>query len=204
MAQLKTNALTTLQRAKDFMGISGDRYDTVITMLINHVTDFMESFCGRIFKSATYTSEAHDGKGTKMLVAKYFPITAFTSLQYRDSDDPSDETWNTFGTDQYFWYDDGRIVHATAKFREVPKKYRMTYTAGYLIDFANENNASLHTLPMELELICLRLIAAIFNSRKAEGIETQRVGDISIKIKSEAFQNKEILETLGKYKLVTI
>lgn len=204
MATLRANALTTLQRAKDFMGIASDRYDTILTMLINHVSDFMESYCGRTFKTQSISNEEYDGKGTNVIVLKQFPVTAFSSLQYRDSDDPDDATWNTFDTDKYFWYEDGRVVLASGNFREVPKKYRATYTAGYKIDFTQENSSSAHTLPMELEMVCLRLVGAIFDTRKAEGIETQRVGDISIKVKSAIFGDKEIKETLGKYSNATI
>src|SRR3990167_2541737 len=194
-------ALTTLARAKVFCGIVGDAQDSRLIPIINQVTGFIERYCKRSFLSQTYTSEEYDGTGTGCLILKQFPVTTLTSLQYRDSDDNSLDTWTTVDSDDYFWYADGRIklASATGKFREVPKKSRATYVAGYLIDFDNENTPASHTLPEEIEYACHKLVSALLNTRRAEGLEEESQGDQSVRLKKEVFNDAETRAILDKY-----
>src|SRR3990167_8793398 len=141
-------AFTTLARAKAFLGISNDSKDTLLTILINHITGFIEAYLKRSLLSQTYTNEEYDGTGTETLVLKQFPVTAISSLQVNTSGDSSD-SWQTIDSQNYFWYADGRIMlnnpvagfldQDAGSFIQEPQKYRVSYTAGYKIDFDNEN-----------------------------------------------------------------
>lgn len=209
MATIVPNALTTLARAKSFMGISTDTRDTQIVMLINHVTAFMERYCKRSFKKATYTNEVYDGTGTKELTLKNFPVTAFTQLQFnRAADNESD--WETVSSSRYFVNLLSGIITLAGTigtfldveaglFVQAPQKYRVTYDAGYLIDFANEADTEIHTLPQELEYICLKLIASGLNSARAQGISSQRVGDTAVTFSKELFSDSDMKAMLDKY-----
>ncbi len=214
MATIVANALTTLARAKSFLGISTDSKDTQLIMQINHVTAFMERYCKRAFKKATYTNEVYDGTGTKMLTLKNFPVTAFTQLQFnRAANNEAD--WETVDGNRYFTdLLSGVITLAgtlgtfldveAGVFVSAPQKYRATYDAGYLIDFANEANASLHTLPQELEYICLKMVSAGINSARSQGIDSERVGDTSVTYSKQLFGDSEMKSMLDKYVSPTI
>lgn len=205
-------ALTTLDRAKSFLEISGDSKDTILTLLINQVTGSIEQFLKRSLLSQSYT-EKYDGTGNNTLVLNQFPVTAFTSLEVNTSGD-STEDWQTIDTKNYFWYRDGRVVlnnpiagfldQDAGDFLPYPKKYKATYTAGFLIDFANENNPSLHTLPSELEYACLKMLGSAYNSRKSEGLQNIKVGDISMTFMQAVNKDAEVKEILGKYVSATI
>jgi len=209
----KQEALTTLARLKSFLGLSTDRFDTQLVIAINQATGFIERYCKRSFKSQTYTDEEYDGPGSPTLLLKQYPVTTFSQLQVNDANDNTD-SWSTIGTDRYFFYEDGRISFATNKgtfldsdsglFLAGRNKYRATYIAGYLIDFSNENDPDLHTLPQELEYACMKLVSGIFNSARAEGLEQTRIGDSWIRMKPLLFNDKELKEILDKYAKATI
>ena len=46
---------------------------------------------------------------------------------------------------------------------------RVSYVAGYLIDFANAGDITKHTLPYDLTELCERLVTRWFKRREAEG-----------------------------------
>lgn len=197
-------ALSTLARVKLYLGIGSDKYDGLLTMLLNDATGFIERFCKRSFLSQTYTSEVYDGSGTDTIVLNQFPVTAVSAFQYRDYEDNTDQ-WSSFdSTDEFRWFEDGRIQLIAGKFSETPKKYRVTYVAGYKIDFDNENNPSLHTLPFEIEAACLKIVGAVFNTRRLEGLESESIGDSSVKVKMAVFNDPEIKGILEKYVAPTI
>lgn len=203
MAKIIPNALSTLARTKVFMGIGSDKYDTLLVQFINQTTGFIERFCKRTFKETTYTSEVYDGKGTDTIILAQFPVGSVTSFQYRNTNDETDD-WTTFSTADYRTYNDGRLVKVAGLFEDVPRKYRVTYVAGYKIDFDNEDNSTLHALPSELEYACQKLVASLFNTRKAEGYDLVVIGDSRIKLNSAVLSSDEIKAILEKYVAPTI
>lgn len=197
-ANLQSDVLTTLARAKDFLGIGSDRFDTPIVMILNQVNSFIKRYCKRDFKEATYTNEEYDGPGCEILTLKQFPVTALSSLQYNNATDNRDD-WSTFDTADYFWYSDGRIKKVSGNFNDRPQAYRATYTAGYKIDFSQEQTAAAHTLPAELEYATHKLLSAVFNTRKAEGLMESRIGDSSVVLQKAIFTDPELKGILDKY-----
>lgn len=202
-------AFTTLSRAKVFLQKTGTTtYDTMITLLINMATEFIERETNRNLLSQTYTNEEYDGTDSPELILKQSPVNALTRLQVNNAGDNSD-SWETINSIRYFFYADGRIRMNSARgdfldvdagvFIGAEKKYRATYTAGYLIDFDNENDPSLHTLPGDIEYACLKLVAEMFNTGGVTGLESTRVGDISMKLRTVTKQDPIVSEIIGRY-----
>ena len=206
----QVKALTTLARMKIFLSISGDSKDSLLTMLINQVTGDIERYINRNLLSQTYTNEEYDGTGTSELVLKQYPVTTFTQLQENAASDNNDD-WQTIGASNYFT-DLGEGILSLIRnrnafdrkpagvFLERKQKYRVTYIAGYLIDFDNENTLASHTLPSELEYVTQKLVSAVFNTRKAEGLASQKVGDLSVTLKKAVFDDKETRAILDRYR----
>lgn len=192
-------ALTTLTRAKSFLGISSTKHDTLLTMLINQATGAIEQYVRRRLLSQTYTEEQYDGKGSMMLILKQFPVTTFTKLEQNLTDDNTDD-WEEIDTEDYFWHEDGRVQSYNFTFVAKPQKYRVTYVAGYLIDFDNENDRTKHTLPFEIEYACHKIISALFNTRRASGLEQSRIGDSSVTIQTAIMSDSEVRDILDRYK----
>ena len=196
-------ALTTLARLKAIMNIHTDKNDSALTMLINQATGFIEQYTKRRLFSQTYTQEEYDGTGESNLVLKQFPVTTLTTLEYNQASGNTDD-WKTFQTQDYWFYDDGRIKFRTGKLLSRPQKYRATYVAGYLIDFENENVPASHTLPFELEYVCQSLASGMFAKRSSAGIRTSKIGDQSVTFMSQLLNNKETKAILDKYAQITI
>lgn len=217
MATLLNNtvqkALTTLDRAKSFLGISGDSQDTRLTIMINQITGSIEQFLSRKLLSQVYTNEEYDGTGTDTLVLKQYPVTAFSKLEVNVSGDAT-ASWETIDTSRYFWYEDGRVVLLSpvggfldvdaGVFLDQPRKYRATYTAGYEIDFSNENDPAQHTLPPEIEYSCLKLLGGSLNTGKSLGLQSAKVGDVTMVYRKEILGDEELMQMLGKYASATI
>lgn len=207
MATLLNNsqqkALTTLARAKVFLGIGTTTKDDLLTQLINQATGFIERYTKRNLTSQTYTNLEMDGTGTQSLLLPHYPVRTFTILEVNQATDNTDD-WTTIDAADYFVDTDSGLIRRVTKFTEAPNKYRATFVAGYLIDFASENDPALHTLPFELELACHILVSAAFNRGRSGGIERETIGDSTVVWQKEVFQNKEIKDILDKYVKPTI
>jgi len=166
-----TNALTTVQRIKDRLGITSTGFDTLILRLINAATDFIETYCNRKFMEQTYTNEVYtiNYPGTEFLMLKQAPVSVLTSLEYR-AGMPSDPNYTAFIRDNYELVEDGKsgIVRIYGGVPKGVDVIRATYTAGYKIDWANFGSSS-HTLPADLTELCERIVIRTFKRREAEG-----------------------------------
>lgn len=177
---LREDALTTLEMVKTFIGISESTYDQALTDTINAVTAFFERECDRRFAENTYTNELYDSEfepwesGLQMnLYVKQYPVSDFTTIEYRNGDNAFFEYQET---DYLLYEEEGRIYF----YGGVPRgrqSVRVTYTAGYVIDWEDQ---AAHTLPMDLTYAVTHMVAKIFNTRKTLGIKSESIGSWSI------------------------
>jgi uncharacterized phiE125 gp8 family phage protein len=172
-------ALTTVARVKTRLGISDSNDDTLLLQLVNEATDAIESFCDRRFKSTTYTTEVYSGGdgGHYRLVLRQSPVTTLTAFQFRQGS-ISNSTYSAVDADSYELEDAGRtgIIGCLFPLSYGMNNYRVTYTAGYLIDFANEGDVTKHTLPADLTSACEQLVAMMYNVRKSAGVQSEALG----------------------------
>lgn len=197
-----SGAPTTLERAKIFLGIAGDSKDSLITMLINQSTGIIERYTKRTLKEATYTDEVYVGNGQSKLVLRQFPVSALSAVKEAQNAVDSAPSFTTLNSSTYRFTDDGIIERLDAIFLE-GYQYKLTYTAGYKIDFTQENTAAAHDLPQELEYACHKLVARLFNTRRAEGFNTSRQGDTAVGIRDEIL-DADVKGILEKYAAPTI
>lgn len=168
-----TYAITTTAKVKALLNLTSTdaARDALIDTLVSAVTDFIEGFCGgRRFKSTDYV-ETYDTNNSDKVFLKQRPATAITTVEYR-AGVPSNPTWMTYNADGYLKYLTEGYVKFFARFIPVPQAIRVTYTAGYLIDFTNELSAT-HTLPFDLTQVATELAATMFNRRYAGGIDRE-------------------------------
>lgn len=161
--------LTTRTKVKSFLGITDSSSDTIIDELINYVTDYIESMCGRRFLETTYTGEEYDTKETTKIFLKNYPVSTLSSVEYR-SGIISSPTWNTYDVNGYLLYGPEGYVKFFSRLSESSKGIRFTYTAGFKIDFTNEGSLTLHTLPYDISLVATELVAKLHDTRKSEGV----------------------------------
>jgi len=164
-------ALTTVARVKDRLSMSEANFDTLLARMITGVTDFIEGECGgRRFLRTTYTNEVQTifNKYQKMLALKNNPLVSISSLQYR-AGLKSTPNWTEFNTDDWEILEDGKagLVRVYGMLEGV-NTIRVSYIAGYLVDFENFGSPT-HTLPADLTDLCERMTTKIFKKREHEG-----------------------------------
>lgn len=212
---LVSYALTSVQRQKDFLGISNDVYDTILERLINSVTEFIERYCDRRFKQTTYTNQVYDGTGTDELLLKNYPVTTFTSLEKRDSAD-NQSSFSTVDSQNYFIkLTEGIIVYVGGieldwksnvywetggYFVKLPQHYRATYIAGY--DFNVATGTYLEDVGLgDLEYAVWKLVAKTFNQRKGtDDIQSESIGEYSVTYRKELMYDEELQQILNNYR----
>lgn len=200
-------ALTTLQRVKDRIGITNTNFDTLLTRLINAMTDHIESQCGgRRFAKQTITNELYSIYQDKQeyLVLKQAPVITVTSFQYSVSIPPtSGKTWQNFLGSQYELIEDGKsgIIRIYNGIYRGTNIIRVTYDAGYLIDWANFGSNT-HSLPADLTDLCERMVVKIFKRRESEGKEREGLNQ-SVIIWTDKM-SAEDEDTINRYRRVPI
>ena len=171
---LVTYALTSEALVKDRMDITVATFDTLLKRMIYAATAFIEKECGsRRFQTTTYTDEIYDGStrdGSRKewILLKHSPVTVFTIFSYNVGSIGT-PSWQTFNVEDYQRIDLEGIIRL---FQRVPRglqNIRITYTAGYLIDFDDPYDETKHTLPFDITELCERMVVRAFKKRTAEG-----------------------------------
>lgn len=196
-------ALTALARVKFFLGISGTDYDTLLEQLINAVTDWMESQCGgRRFKETEYTQDLYDGNRQTHLILRNWPVASVSSAQYKGGS-LSNPTWTDFTANDWdLLRKDRGMIYFPGGVPKGIENIRITYTAGYKIDFNNEQDPAKHTLPFDLELVVKQLVSGIYDQRKAVGKKSEAVE--GARIDWGKIVTAEMKEVILKYRKINL
>lgn len=194
-------ALTTRQKVKDMMNITDNLSDSLIDSYIRSMTAFVQNYCGgRVFVSTSYV-EIKDTHASNKLFLNQRPATLLTTLEYR-AGTISAPIWMTYDVNSYYQYLTQGYLQFPAKFQPAPQVFRVSYTAGYLIDFDNEDDTTKHTLPFDLTNVCTELIGKKLNTRLSQGIYTETTEGQSITYESDRYQlNDDHKVILNQYKL---
>ncbi len=196
MPDVTATELTDVEEAKLFLDLRQSDNDEMIKRIIIGVSEHCEAYCGRSFKSATYTDEIYDGTGTDVLVLKDHPVTAVAKvIAWRDGPELVQ------GTD-YEFDADGLIVliglvttgtlSQAGKFPRGRRGVTISYTAGYA------------TLPGDLLLSLHKAIA--FEFRKFDkgsiGVLSQGLGTESSIEFIKAMYPPEVIDVWNRYRRI--
>jgi hypothetical protein len=170
---IPTDALTSRAKVKSYLGITGTDNDALIDELITYVTQFIKSYCGgRKFLAADYV-ETYDSYRTRRVVfLKQRPCNSITTVEYC-SGTPSAVVWVTYNADSYLKYLEEGYIKFYAQLPQISQGFRVSYNAGYKIDFSQEFDPLFHTLPEDITLVATELVVKILNTRKAVGISNE-------------------------------
>ncbi|MFN3467765.1 MAG: phage head-tail connector protein [Candidatus Brocadiales bacterium] len=167
--------LTTPTTVKEYLGLTGTGEDSLLNRLIDWSTDFVHSYCGRIFPQGTY-DEYVDGDGTDTLLSHQFPIISVNSLEVDGvvKDSASFLLYAPLGI----------IRLKSGAFPRGKKNVRLQYTAGYA------------TIPKDLEQASIELVALKYYDRGRERLGIEGKEGISFVTQLPA----EIRQVLDLYK----
>lgn len=107
-------------------------------------------------------------------------IFGVTSAQYR-AGTPSNPAWTSFIQDQFEMVSNGDsgLVRIYGNIFGI-NNTRLTYWAGYLIDFGNLTDATKHTLPFDLSGLCERLTVRMWKRRFEEATKSTSISGMNV------------------------
>lgn len=209
MATLNSNALTTVSRLADYMGIdtptASSSLENQLIAYINAISNYIERYVGMPFKSTTYTQEEYTVERGQTINLKHYPIvSASPFLLERRNSNLNEGSWETVDSTYYTVDTTAGIVNAMASifFFRGQNLYRITYTAGY--DFDNSTTFLSDTEAGEVEL-ALWLIAQDFYTNKGQdmNIKSEKLGDYSVsygQVQGTMFSNPQGLSILDHWR----
>lgn len=175
---LKSYALTTVQRAADFIGLgtiaAASTEESVLERLINAATEYVEKYLGYRVKQTTHTDELHESQGGDTIILNNFPVDSVVFTLQRRLSGLNEDDWETIDSSYYHIDYDAGIIYAArgTKFATTRYGYRVSYTAGYV--FNNTTTFLSDTEAGDLELAIWLLVASVYGRRRGGGRNTVR------------------------------
>ncbi len=121
-------ALTTLAAAKQYLGVTSQGSDPLITRLIPSASSLVQNFCSRIFPITSYSGLLMDGSGSDTLVLPDYPIISVSSLTVDGVSIPAASSMQSTG----YVSDDKAIFLASGqRIRRGRRNVQVSFQAGY-------------------------------------------------------------------------
>lgn len=162
LGALNSNALVTLEIAKDFLDIASSNtdQDTKIARFINAASQMISNYCNREFELKTNT-EYYDGRSTNAILLHQYPAYKPSSVKI-DNDWVFDSTSEVSSND-FDVYPGGWLVAKSQIFIRGTKNIKVTYNSGY------------QTIPSDLQEACLMLVEYLYMHRndRRSGVTTK-------------------------------
>lgn len=175
--ELTTTALTNLARVKARLGLTGNaNFDPLLERLIMSASQYIEQYLDTNLLETTYTNELYTPQGRRQIILHNRPVTALTSIEYR-AGTVSNPSWTAYLADDYELINESTgVVYIYAG---THSRIRITYTAGYKIDFDNVADSTQHTLPIPIAEVVELIVVRRFRKRESEGKKTEGFEDAS-------------------------
>lgn len=124
-------ALATLANVKEFLHITGDGDNTLLTNILARVESFIKDYINFQFEiPASSFIEYHDGNGSNTVLLNNYPITELTSV-YDDLDRVYGADTLLDAGDYVVYNEEGKIVLDGSFFNKGLRNIKVTYKAGY-------------------------------------------------------------------------
>lgn len=196
----KAYALTTVDRVRNIrLRIDSEGFDDLFANLINAVSDFLEGECNRRFMATDY-EEKHTVHtyGQTSLVLRNAPVSEVTSFQYR-SGTKTNPTWNAVDPDSWELDEDAGIIETNGL---LEKYLKVSYNAGYLIDWEHADDMEVHTLPSDLTDLAERMVVKLYKRKEAEGKLTEGFDGAQIAWRDDL--TKEDQAIISRYRRIPV
>ena len=178
--------LTTTQDVKTYLGIVGSGEEDLITLLVKLASQAIKTIAGWEIEKATYSNQRIDG-GDAIIRLKAKPIDPTGFVIQLNNGTVGVPRWVDMLTSNYVLHLDEGVVEQIVPLDGI-LNLQLTYTAGYA------------TIPADLELLCIELVARMYNKRKSEGISSEGMESVNVTYATELLTefDKAIIE---QYKL---
>lgn len=154
-------ALTTVANVKQYLSLTGDTTDDLLSRLIDAASAFVENWLGRQVLQATVT-EWQSGNGKEALLLAQSPVVSVESVTVGDQTIRAAATLSEMG-----WRQTERwLIYQHGHFAKGMKNVRIEYTAGFDV------------VPADIEQAVIDLVSLRFKER-------DRIGHISKSLAGE-------------------
>lgn len=185
---LADNALTTLERMKLMLGLSDiedERTDTIVTLLINRASSWIERQTGRHLGKRSYR-QWYDADGQQELVTLEYPIISVEYVKEQGNVvDPSLYDYAQTGDVGVIYRDDGWLKAGYRKGLAydivAPKRViEVSYTAGYVLP-KDATDDDPQTLPADLEGLLWDIVSQTYTSLQngSQGLSSFSISDVT-------------------------
>lgn len=185
---LADNALTTLERMKLMLGLSDiedERTDTIVTLLINRASSWIERQTGRHLGKRSY-HQWYDADGQQELVTLEYPIISVEYVKEQGNVvDPSLYDYAQTGDVGVIYRDDGWLKAGYRKGLAydiiAPKRViEVSYTAGYVLP-KDATDDDPQTLPADLEGLLWDIVSQTYTSLQngSQGLSSFSISDVT-------------------------
>lgn len=185
---LADNALTTLERMKLMLGLSDiedERTDTIVTLLINRASSWIERQTGRHLGKRSYR-QWYDADGQQELVTLEYPIISVEYVKEQGNIvDPSLYDYAQTGDVGVIYRDDGWLKAGYRKGLAydiiAPKRViEVSYTAGYVLP-KDATDDDTQTLPADLEGLLWDIVSQTYTSLQngSQGLSSFSISDVT-------------------------
>ena len=179
-------------------------YDTILTRMINSVSQWMATECGRFsFVYQQYLNDTYSISNPRQecLYLRNTPVwpasdgTHLPDFSWRTGT-PSNPTWTEFLPDQYelvdphpiptgpsagaIWYPSGVVRVYGYLPRVTNNMIRATYYGGYPVNWANAGDQQTHLLPDDLTATAENLVVRRFKRRMLAGQSSMTVEGVTV------------------------
>ncbi len=167
-------ALTTLDKARQWVNVSGNADDALLTRLIAAASGWIETYLSRAILSASY-SESRDGNDHHRMPVANYPIISVTSVAVDGVTIPQATSPTSTG-----WIAEKAAISLRGyTFTAGVQNVQIAYTAGYA------------TCPDDLEQVCLKLVGLQYKNRDRIGHTSKQIGGETV-----AFSTRDMDEDM--------
>ena len=214
---LSKQALTTVVSVKTYIGLDleDDTQDEAIEQLISSASAYIAGKCNRVFGKVTAT-EKLTGSGRQKILLNNYPITEVTAVvvdgitliasEYEILSEEGEllrieSNWPAPGRNNPVYYP---FPPETALRTDNGEKRNISvsYTAGYVLPWQENLTATPiveSTLPYDLEMACIKMVAADINRKGSEHEKSEGLGPLQSAFLDNDYM-QSVLETIERYK----
>lgn len=179
--------LTTKERVKRHIDLSGSTDDTFIDELCDSITAWAEKYCGgQRFLATEHEDELHDGSVQYIRLRHRYLYEDYTVVVEVNIGSATNPSWTTLTANDYELYNDAGVLYLYQKYGG-RKNIRVTYKAGFL------------TIPEDISLAATLMVARAYNRRRSMGLAGESFEGVSQNWADEMTQTEK--QTFDSYRL---
>jgi hypothetical protein len=167
--------LTTLAKAKEWLGVTTSTDDALLSRLVSAASDYIQTWLNRELGTQSYSSYRDGTGGTRMMFRNY-PVTSISLVKVDGQPIPASEPGS--GNNGYV-FTDTSVTLIGYQFTRGFSNVFLQYVAGFA------------AIPSEIEQACIELVSLRYKERDRIGIVSKGLAGETV-----TFTQKDFTESI--------